>query len=113
MEECKHTLTYSLCNMNLIISVIDSLMSAGSVYKREEKKEKKDIFTSEQQFGKIILLSVYTKFSNYPCLRTFTKENMFVIHMKDLKQERLSGYTWQLMAKCKMQPQFSVMFSTQ
>lgn len=29
--------------MNLIISVIDSLMSAGSVYRRRRKKEKKSL----------------------------------------------------------------------
>lgn len=44
-EEYKHTFTYSLCNMNLIISVIDSLMSAGRVYRRRKKKEKKNRFT--------------------------------------------------------------------
>lgn len=42
--EYKHTFTYSLCNMNLIISVIDSLMSAGSVCRRRKKKKRQLYF---------------------------------------------------------------------
>lgn len=55
--EYKHTFTYSLCNMNLIISVIDSLMSAGSVCRRRKKK-KKTALLSNIQLRKIILLSI-------------------------------------------------------
>lgn len=108
----KLTFTYSLCNINLIISVIDSLMSAGSVYRKEEK-EKKKTFTSEQQLRKIILLSIYTKFNNYPSLRSFTKEKYVCYSDEGSEEERLSGYTWKLMAKCKMQPQFSVVSAAQ
>jgi len=63
--------------MNLIISVIDSLMSAGSVYGR--KKREQTALHQNMQLRKITLLSIYTKTSTFPSFRTSMKENTFLI----------------------------------
>lgn len=88
-------------------------MSAGSVYRREGKeKKKKDIYfrTAAQENH---LTQHLHKVQQVPLLEEFHKGKHVRYSDEGSEEERLSGYTWELMAKCKMQPQFSVTFASQ